>query len=105
MRFRLKTLLLLFFIASVILSGAVSWVRWMNSRPGKEITGYGPGEVEDIKRQLGDQSLQDLRMWHLYGELWASDYVWRAKAKPEVIGCLTATMKLKPIKQNQVPAE
>lgn len=105
MRFRLRTLLLLVFIASVLLSGAVPFVRWLRSRPGMEVTGYGPGEVEDIKRQLGDQSLQDLRMWHLYGGWFGMDYVWQAKAPPEAIGCLKATLRLKPITENQVPRE
>lgn len=105
MRFRLKTLLLLFFIASFILSATVPFVRWLDSRPGGEFTGYGPGEVEDIKRQLGEQSFQDLWMWHLYGALWGTDVLWRAKVPPEAIGCLKTSMKLKPITENQVPSE
>jgi hypothetical protein len=105
MRFRLKTLLLLFFIASVVISVAIPFVRWLQSRPGSEFTGYGPGEVEDIKKQLGEQSLQDLRMWHLYGALWGTDVLWRAKVPPEAIACLKASMKLNPITQNQVPPE
>ena len=105
MRFRLKTLLLLFFIASVVLSAAIPFARWLNSRPGMEVTDYGLGEIADIKRQLGDEALQDLRVWHLYGPLFGCDYVWQAKSPPEVIGCLTATLKLKPIAENQMPAE
>lgn len=106
MRFRLRTLLLLFFIASVVLSVAVPFIRWVNSRPGMDVThGYYLSEIEEIKKQLGDQSLQDLRVWHLYGPYFGMDYLWQAKAPPEVIGSLTATLKLKPIAENQMPAE
>jgi hypothetical protein len=101
MRFRLKTLLLLFFIASVVLSAAVPFIRWMNSRPGRE--GAYAAEVEDIKRQLGNETLQDLRVWDLYG--FETSYIWTAKAPPEVIGILTATLKLKPIAENKMPSE
>jgi hypothetical protein len=106
MRFRLKTLLLLFFIVSVVLSAVVPFLRWMDSRPGMDVTtGYYLSEIEDIKKQLGDQSLQDLRVWHLYGPYFGSDYLWQAKAQPEVIECLTSTLKLKPIAESQVPGE
>lgn len=101
MRFRLKTLLLLFFIASLVLSAAVPFIRWMHSRPGRE--GTYAAEVEDIKRQLGNQALQDLRVWDLYD--FEVSYIWKAKAPPEVIGILTATLKLKPIAENKMPAE
>jgi hypothetical protein len=101
MRFRLKTLLLLFFVASAILSAAVPFVRWMHSRPGRE--GAYAAEVEDIKRQLGNQALQDLKVWDLYG--FEVSYIWTAKAPPEVIGILTATLKLKPIAENKMPSE
>lgn len=105
MRYRLRTLFLSILGVSLFLGVAVPFVRWLHSRPGMEVTGYGPSEVEDIKRRLGEQSLQDLRMWHLYGGWFGFDYVWQAKAPPDVIGCLTATLKLKPIGVGQVPPE
>jgi hypothetical protein len=103
MRFRLRTLLVLFAIASIILTGTVALSRWLRSRPGSEATYIG--EVEDIERSLGADSLQDLRMWHLYGGWFGMDYLWQAEVSPEAIGCLTKSMNLRQISENQVPAE
>jgi hypothetical protein len=104
MRFRLRTLLLLVVFASIFLAAAVPFYRWLNSRPGRENWGY-IGEVADIQRALGDPSLQDLRTWHLYGGWFGCDYLWQAKAPPEAISILTASLKLKPITVAQVPPE
>jgi hypothetical protein len=103
MRFRLRALLLLVLFASLFLAATVPLFRWFHSRPGME-TDY-IGEVADIKRDLGDQSLQDLRMWHLYGWLVGMDHIWQAKAPPEAIPILTKSMKLKSITEAQVPSE
>ena len=62
-------------------------------------------EVADIREALGDGVLEDLQMWHLYGGWFGFDYVWQAKAPPEVIPILTNSMKLKSITEAQVPPE
>jgi len=103
MRFRLRTLLLLFLIPSIFLAAGVPFYRWLHSRPGMDTDFVG--EVADIKRTLGDQSLQELRMWHLYGGWFGMDHVWQAKAPPEVITVLTKTMRLRQITKTQVPPE
>ena len=89
MRFRLRTLLLLFFLAAIFLTVSVRFVRWLGLRPGADVTHEASnyvGEIADIKKLLGEESLQELRIWDLYG--WEAANLWTAKVPREAIECL-----------------
>jgi hypothetical protein len=79
----------------------------LHSRPGVEVTTKTgrPVDVDQVIKQLGDASLQELQIWRLYGGWLGSDFVWQAKASPEVIGKLQQVFRLKQIQVSQVPAE
>jgi hypothetical protein len=100
MRFRLRTLLLLFVLVAIFLTASVRFVRWAGSRPGAEVMDY-LGEVADIEKQLGDQTIQDLRIWRLYG--WGTGNLWTAKVPREAIECLKRSMHLVPIAESRLP--
>src|SRR5690242_18311333 len=101
MRFRLRTLFLLFVLAAVFLSLSVKFVRWAHSRPGKE--GNYVGEVAYVKTMLGDDALQELRIWDMYG--FEAANLWTAKVSGEAIECLKTSLHLRQIAQSQMPVE
>ena len=105
MRYRLRTLFLAFAVTAVFLSGAVPFVRWMNSRPGIEITkrSHWPVELNEIAKRVGQDKLQDLQIWHLYGGWFGFDHVWKAKVSPEAVKSLQDVARMNAIHLGQVP--
>jgi len=105
MRYRLQTLLLMFLFVAVFLSGAVPFVRWLNSRPGLTVTdsSHWPHELREIETRLGSDAFQDVQVWHLYSGWF--DYVWRAKASPEAVKILRVVTRMNRIQQTQVPIQ
>lgn len=104
MRFRLRTLLLLFVLVAIFLGASVRFVRWAGSRPGAEVTQNAfayVGEIVDIRRDLGEDALQELRIWDLYG--WEAANLWTAKAPREAIECLKKSMHLVPVAESRFP--
>ena len=63
-------------IASVGLSEVRGFVAGC-PRVWKWVT--APVKSRTSKDNLGEQSLQDLRMWHLYGGWFGFDYVWEQR--------------------------
>ncbi len=109
MRYRLRTLLLLFLIAALFLSATVQFVRWTHSRPGRLVTGTGqsgrPYELDYVLWQLGHTSLQELQIWRLHRSWLGNDFVWQANASPDVVAKLQQYIGLKQILVSQVPKE
>jgi hypothetical protein len=104
MRFRLRTLLLLFLFVAIFLTACLRFVRWAGSRPGADVTdeaAHYVGEIANINKLLGEEALQELRIWDLYG--WEAANLWTAKAPREAIECLKKSMHLVPVAESRLP--
>lgn len=107
MRYRLRTLLLLFLFVAIFLSAALPYFRWLNLRPGIEITDgrAQPIDVERIVLRFGEDSLQELQVWKLYDDWFGLGFVWQAKVSPEVVERLKQELHLAQVRESQVPPE
>jgi hypothetical protein len=107
-QFGLKRLFLIFFLVALFLSLGISFNRWLNSRPGKELTESSglPIEINEIRHRVGLDSLQELHVWRLYVTGWFSfDFVWKAKTSPEAVSCLQELALMNAISVSQVPIQ
>jgi len=106
-RYGLRSLFMLFVVAAIFLSAAIPFLRWTNSRPGKEISDpkEWPHGLTEIERSFGPSGVRDIRAWHLYGGWFAADYVWRATVSREALANLQATTQMKVVSHGQIPTE
>lgn len=106
-RYRLRSLLLLFVAVAIFLTAAVAFVRWSNSRPGKEVIdpNHWPHGLKEVADRFGLNGVHNVRVWHLYGGWFAFDHIWRATASREALTYLQGMTQMKAVSQGQMPAE